>query len=44
MLVFTIELMSPLWLRKEIAGELRRTIKMYCDVEDDKSTLADIKE
>ena len=30
----TIEVMSPLWLRKEIARELRRAIKMYDDVED----------
>ena len=31
---YTIEVISPIWLRKEIARELRRAIKMYDDVED----------
>lgn len=30
-----VEVMSPLWLRKEIAKELRRTINMYNDIEDE---------
>ena len=29
-----IEVVSPLWLRKEVAGELRRALDMYADVED----------
>ena len=29
------EVMSPAWLRKEIASELRRTVKMYNDVPDE---------
>ena len=27
-----VEVMSPAWLRKEIANELRQTVKMYNDV------------
>lgn len=30
-----VEVMRPLWLRKEIAKELRRTINMYSDIEDE---------
>ena len=30
-----VEVMSPLWLRKEIANELRRAISMYNDIEDE---------
>jgi hypothetical protein len=26
------EVMSPAWLRKEVANELRQTVKMYDDV------------
>ena len=31
----SIEVMSPQWLRKEIAHELRRAISMYDDVENE---------
>jgi predicted DNA-binding transcriptional regulator YafY len=31
----TIEVMSPLWLRKEIARELRRAVSIYDDVVDE---------
>jgi predicted DNA-binding transcriptional regulator YafY len=31
----TIEVMNPLWLRKEIARELRRAARMYNDIEDE---------
>lgn len=30
-----VEVMSPLWLRKEIAKELRRTISLYNDIEEE---------
>ncbi len=30
-----VEVMSPLWLRKEIARELRRAVSMYDDVVDE---------
>ena len=30
-----VEVMSPVWLRKEIANELRQTVKMYNDVPDE---------
>lgn len=30
-----VEVMSPLWLRKEIAKELRRTISLYDDIENE---------
>ena len=29
------EVMSPAWLRKEVANELRQTVKMYADVLDE---------
>ena len=29
------EVMSPAWLRKEVANELRQTVKMYDDVPDE---------
>lgn len=30
-----VEVMSPAWLRKEIADELRQTVKMYNDIPDE---------
>lgn len=31
----TIEVMSPAWLRKEVAEELRRAVKMYDDIDEE---------
>ena len=31
----TIEVMSPAWLRKEVAKELRRAVKMYDDIDEE---------
>lgn len=31
----TIEVMSPAWLRKEIAKELRRAVRMYDDIDEE---------
>ena len=39
-----VEVMSPAWLRKEIADELRQTLKKYSDIPNEEEYQKDMQQ